>query len=141
MKPISFDTRIAIGRSAVQNFMKSELYHHGIKGMKWGVRRTPEQLGHPPKKVDKSGGSGKIKNVPFSKQAVKYGPVQAAKSIRSFDKLIALHQDYIKNPNKHVSDWSTLTDKRRRNYIDHWKEEIQNFKDQRAIVVKVQKGD
>lgn len=20
--------------------------HHGIKGMKWGVRRTPEQLGH-----------------------------------------------------------------------------------------------
>ena len=24
----------------------SELYHHGIPGMKWGVRRTPEQLGH-----------------------------------------------------------------------------------------------
>lgn len=26
--------------------VNGELYHHGIKGMKWGVRRTAAQLGH-----------------------------------------------------------------------------------------------
>ena len=30
----------------------NELYHHGIKGMKWGVRRTPPQLGHDTGGVD-----------------------------------------------------------------------------------------
>ena len=30
----------------------SYLMHHGIKGMKWGVRRTPEQLGHQHEKRD-----------------------------------------------------------------------------------------
>lgn len=30
----------------------NKLYHHGIKGMKWGIRRTPAQLGHPTGKID-----------------------------------------------------------------------------------------
>ena len=30
----------------------NELYHHGIKGMKWGVRRTAAQLGHDTGKID-----------------------------------------------------------------------------------------
>ena len=29
--------------------MDNTLMHYGIKGMKWGIRRTPEQLGHKPR--------------------------------------------------------------------------------------------
>ena len=31
--------------------MENCIYHYGVKGMKWGVRRTPEQLGHNRKKA------------------------------------------------------------------------------------------
>lgn len=32
---------------------QAHFYHHGILGMHWGVRRTPEQLGHLSKRDDK----------------------------------------------------------------------------------------
>lgn len=38
-------TRIALGDVPV-----TEIAHHGVKGMKWGVRRTPEQLGRKQKR-------------------------------------------------------------------------------------------
>lgn len=31
-----------------EQFLGGVLCHYGVKGMKWGVRRTPEQLGHAP---------------------------------------------------------------------------------------------
>lgn len=37
--------------------MAEEIWHHGVKGMKWGVRHTPEQLGH-------TGGTKKAKEEP-----------------------------------------------------------------------------
>lgn len=33
--------------------MDKELYHHGVKGMKWGIRRTDAQLGHKTKSSSK----------------------------------------------------------------------------------------
>ena len=39
----------------------NELYHYGVKGMKWGVRRTPEQLGRKKSKVEKTDKPGIVK--------------------------------------------------------------------------------
>ena len=41
------------------------IWHHGIKGQKWGVRRTPEELGH---EVAKSQKNGTIKDAYHSKK-------------------------------------------------------------------------
>lgn len=41
--------------------MNDVILHYGVKGMKWGVRRTPEQLGHTTKKI--SGASNKTKGI------------------------------------------------------------------------------
>lgn len=50
----------------------NELYHHGIKGMKWGVRRTPAQLGHRTRKKPRR----------FSLIARTRKPINKKKSIR-----------------------------------------------------------
>lgn len=43
---------------------RSKLYHYGIKGMHWGVRRTPEELGYT---SGYRSGTLKIKSMPRSK--------------------------------------------------------------------------
>jgi len=42
---------VNVDHSAADEF----LMHHGIKGMKWGIRRTPQQLGHATAKNVSSG--------------------------------------------------------------------------------------
>lgn len=50
-------------------YYNNSLYHYGIKGMKWGIRRTPEQLGHKPKRVDNSKKDGIIRKVIFGHES------------------------------------------------------------------------
>lgn len=55
-----------------------ELTHHGVKGMKWGVRRTPAQLGHKTTAKRK-----KSKSSPDSVERVKNALSRAGQSIKS----------------------------------------------------------
>lgn len=62
----------------IQNGVQAsdELYHYGIKGMKWGIRRTPEQLGHRTKtsakvaSAAKSAGSAVVRGAKKAGSAV-----------------------------------------------------------------------
>lgn len=56
----------------------NELQHHGIKGMKWGVRRTPSQLGHPSSSSKKSGGSSSLKQFIADRKKKKEAAAKAA---------------------------------------------------------------
>lgn len=58
---------------------EEELMHHGVKGMKWGVIRTPAQLGHkPPKskrlsaKASKTRAKAKVAKAKAAKAKSKY---------------------------------------------------------------------
>lgn len=50
---------------------KSSLYHYGIKGMKWGIRRTPAQLGHMTSKKKTSEAKDEADDTPKKKRSVK----------------------------------------------------------------------
>ena len=65
-----------------ENYLGGVLIHYGVKGMKWGVRRTPEQLGHVAKAtkdvkivdgVYKSSKGFTVKQSKFSEWCLKQG--------------------------------------------------------------------
>ena len=106
-----------------------ELFHYGVKGMKWGVRRTPDQLGHSPK-VAKAGKRVILKEKSNGgEKALKTQPSSALrKVIRSLEKRIAEHEAKLATPERFYPEWASLSEEHRQNSIIHWKKELQGFK-------------
>lgn len=51
------------------------------------------------------------------------------RGIRSFEKRIKEHEDYIDNPQDHVPEWDEYDERRQSGLKTHWKKEIRNFTD------------
>lgn len=65
----------------------NELYHYGVLGMHWGVRRTPEQLGHR----TKSSGSAKARvrvNKKKAKAASEEKPMTAEEKAKKKENIL-----------------------------------------------------
>ena len=98
--------------------MDNELYHHGVKGMKWGIRKTPvrSSSGNPRKRKSNTLSLFKKKKTTRNTSVAKSSPTQT-KSIKdmSDDELrkkierIQLEQDYLQLDPKAVSRGKRIT--------------------------------
>lgn len=89
-----------------------ELYHHGIKGQKWGVRRTAAQLGRRAAGAAKSAGKVLYKNAKSAGKAVRKEASKAGKAAAT-----KIKQAHAENKEKryykklHKKKLSQMTDK------------------------------
>lgn len=79
-----------------------ELCHHGIKGMRRGIRRTPEQLGHP-RKPPRSG-------MPGSKSEILEFSSGDHHKRRNPKKAVQRGSKYVTNV---INDYSSASDERK----------------------------
>ena len=94
-----------------------ELYHHGIKGQKWGIRRTAAQLGHRVAGAAKTAGKAVGKGVSKAGKSAKKAAVAKVKQVVADKKE---KRYYEKLHKKKLSD---MTDKEIKDLTDRVKRE------------------
>lgn len=99
-----------------------ELYHHGVKGQKWGVRRTAAQLGHRVAKAAKTAGKAVARGTVKAGKAAKKAAVTKAKQTIAETK----EKNYYKK--LHKKKLSQMTDKEIKDLTDRVKKEA-SYKD------------
>jgi len=95
----------------------SELYHHGILGMRWGVRRTPEQLGHRQQireerrnRIKRS--SGSIKSDTYREAQKQDISKLTNQQLKDYNERLQLEQNFARLTSgkvKQGKDWVTKT--------------------------------
>lgn len=73
-------------------------------------------------------------------QFAKQTPDQLGKTINSFDKQIAKHEEFIANPTSHVPNFNELSTKHQGNLIHHWGQDIKRHQELKSIAEDVLKG-
>ena len=73
-------------------------------------------------------------------QFLKQTPEQLQKTIRSFDKQIARHERWIKDPTSKVKNFSELRPGHQQNLIHHWQQDIVRHQELKSIAQDVLKG-
>lgn len=87
----------------MDEFSEEFLAHHGIKGQKWGIRRTPEELGHKP--------TGKKKKSAVKEYINKQKEIRAAKKGSAKEEARKLLKDYVRKHPKKLPMYSKVLTK------------------------------
>lgn len=62
----------------------------------------------------------------FAPRLEEQSPQELEKTIKSHEKIMEIHKDKIKNPEKHCSDWESIDQRKKDGRIEYWKKEIKN---------------
>lgn len=94
-----------------------ELYHHGVKGQKWGVRRTAAQLGH------RVAGAAKAAGKAVGKGASKAGKSAKKAAVAKIKQTVAEKKEKRYYEKLHKKKLSSMTDKEIKDLTDRVKRE------------------